>query len=316
MSAGSGWGTPGYQPPPSQAPSPGPVPVRPMGLGELLDGAFKLLRADFGPLLIAVGVVVVPTQVLLTILGANFSTDLLGRIQQNPEAVDQLLDGVLTALPGFVAVTLLSILLMLLAEAAVVRIGAARYLGRSEGAEDALRAAGRKALPLIGARLMATLGAALPLIAGGLLTGLAFAAGADTLGNVGVLLLLVLVPVGVYLYVRWILTTPPIMLEEAGAVDALRRSAQLVKGRWWTVFGYLIVANIVVGLVGFAVSGIFSGIGNAFPTDWFGWVFIGLGSIIAALITEPVSALIILLLYADARIRKEGLDLQLGASSG
>lgn len=310
----SGWGTPGYRAPPSDAPSPGPVPVRPMGLGELLDGAFKLLRADFGPLLIAVGVVVVPTQVLLTILSANFATDLFTTIEANPQAVDQIFSDIGAAIPGFVLVTLLSIILLLLAEAAVVRIGAARYLGGTESAGDALRAAGRKALPLIGARLLATVGAALLPLLGVVLVAFAFAAGDQTLGGIALLVLLLLVALGVYLYIRWFLTTPAIMLEDAGAAGSLSRSAQLVKGRWWTVFGYLIVAGIVVGLVGIAVSGIFTAIGSAFPADWFGWVFTGLGAIIASLITEPVAALITLLLYADARVRKEGLDLQLRAA--
>jgi Membrane domain of glycerophosphoryl diester phosphodiesterase len=292
-----------------------------MGLGELLDGAFKLLRADFGPMLIAVGVIVIPAQILLTIIGGNFTTDILAQVEQNPEAVGPVLDDLQAALPGFLAVTLLSTILLLLAEAAVVRIGAARYLGGSEGAGDALRAAGRKALPLVGARLLATIGAALPPLVGLAVAAYAFAAGNDTLGIIGLLLLFALALFAVYIYIRWYLTTPAVMLEDAGVLAALRRSGQLVKGQWWRVFGYIIVASIIVGLVGFAVSGLFGALGNAFPTEWYGWVFIGLSSILASLVTEPVTALIVLLLYADARIRKEGLDLQLqtpqwGASPG
>lgn len=313
-----GWGTPGYsgqrQP---DAPSPGPVPVRPMQLGELLDAAFKLLRADFGPLLLAVGAVVVPTQILATILGASFGASMLTGLEQNPEAIDDILGSIGADAIGFVVGTVLvgviSAVLLLLAEAAAIRIGAARYLGGSEGAADALRLAGRKAAALIGSRVLATLGAALPATVAVGLAVAAYAAGQDVVGGVLLVVAVGLAFYGIYLYVRWILSAPAIVLENAGAVASLRRSATLVRGRWWTVFGYLIVAGIVVGVVGLAVGGVFTSIGSAFPTDWYGWVLTGIGAILTGVITEPVTALVTFLLYADARVRKEGLDLQIQA---
>src|SRR3954464_11458745 len=42
----SGWGQPGWNPgyAPTAAPKPGIIPLRPLGVGELLDGAFAVIR--------------------------------------------------------------------------------------------------------------------------------------------------------------------------------------------------------------------------------------------------------------------------------
>lgn len=314
---GGGWGTPDHQAQRQDAPAPGPVPVRPMRLGELLDSAFKLLRADFWPMILAVGAVVVPTQILVIILGASFGASVFEGLEANPQSLDDLLSAIGADAVGFALGTLLvgvlSVVLALLAEGAVIRIGAARYLGGSEGAGPALGQAGRRAGALIGGRVLATLGALLPALVG---FGLAAAAGAAGQNVVAGILGLAGVLCGVYLYVRWVLSPAAVMLEDAGAVASLRRSAQLVRGRWWKVFGYLVVAAIVVTIVGFAVGGVFSALGGAFPDAWFGVVLTGVGSILTGLITEPITALVTFLLYADARVRKEGLDLQIQALGG
>ena len=311
--APGGWGgqPAGWRAPYADAPPPGPVPVRPMTLGELLDAAFKLLRADFGAFLLAVGAVVIPTQILLTALSASFSTDLFATLEANPDAFDTVLNDVSAVLPGFVLVAVVSEVLLLLAAAAVIRIGAARYLGGTEGAADALRAAGRRALALIGSRLLIGL-LIMAIILIPIVVGVVGAVTDVT--AVAVVGFVAAVPATVlafYLYVGFLLSVPAIMLEGAGAVASLGRSRRLVRGRWWPVFGIFLVANCVVGFVGLAVGGVFSAVGAALPTEWYGWVLTGIGAILTSLVVEPIIALVTLLLYADTRIRKEGLDLQL-----
>jgi phosphotransferase system glucose/maltose/N-acetylglucosamine-specific IIC component len=286
-----------------------------MGLGELLDAAFKLLRADFGPILLAAGAIIVPIQILTLVLTANVSNDLLASVEQNPQAFDDILGGAAAALPGIGVVTIISFVLSLIVEGAVVRIGAARYLGGAESAGDALKAAGRRFWRLLGVRILTAVLAVLPFL---LLIGVAVAAAAASSGRgaaVGLAVGLAVLSLfgSLYLFIRWYLVSPAIMLEDAGVWASMRRSAQLVRGSWWRVLGYVIVAGIILAIVSTAVSGIFSAVGGAFPADWFGWVFTGIGAILAALVTQPVSALVVLMLYADLRVRKEGLDLQLRA---
>lgn len=282
-----------------------------MGLGELLDGAFKLLRADFPRLLLAVGVVVVPTHLVLAFMGDHLVFGPLESLEQSPEAFEAFLGDLGRGLPAFVAATLLQMLLLLLATAAVVRIGAARYLGGQERPADALRSAGRRFLVLLGSQVLIALiviaAVAVPL----LLLVAAVVAGQDALLTVGGLALLLLIPLAVYLYIAFALAVPVIMLEGTGAVAALRRSSQLVKGRWWPIFGILIVAWVIVGIVGSALGFIPTAIAGVFEDQSVRAVVSAIGASITSLITEPVTALVALLLYFDTRIRKEGFDLEL-----
>ena len=46
----------------------------------------------------------------------------------------------------------------------------------------------------------------------------------------------------------------------------------------------------------------------------WGWILLAIGSVLTALVTTPIVAIIATLLYFDARIRNEGFDLQIMAT--
>lgn len=286
-----------------------------MGLGEILDGAFKLLRADLGPLLLAVAAVVIPTQILLAFTQYEIQSGLFDSFAidpTTPEAGEAAVREAFAAVPAFVGVGVLQGLLLLLAGAAVARIGAARYLGHAERPLQALGAAGRRAPALVAASILRGLAAALPMAAAGAFVFV----GAATQGQggfavLGGLLFLPAAVLGLWIYISLALTVPIIMIEGSGPLRSLSRSARLVRGRWWPTFGTLLVAAIVLGIVAAALGFIPSLIGGLLPTEVVGVVFGTIGAILSSLLTQPVSMLIKTLLYFDERIRKEGLDLQL-----
>jgi hypothetical protein len=95
--------------------------------------------------------------------------------------------------------------------------------------------------------------------------------------------LLLVVP-GVWLYTRWSLTTPVIREESVGPLAAMRRSKELVRGKFWFVFATASVAFYLEGLmidVGAWTAGLMTG-----SHTWGEWVG---GSILAAVVT-PVAA--------------------------
>lgn len=286
-----------------------------MGLGEILDGAFKLLRADLGPLLLAVAAVVIPTQILLAFTQYEFQSgffDSFAIDPTTPEASEAAVREAFAAVPAFVGVGVLQGLLLLLAGAAVARIGAARYLGHAERPLQALGAAGRRAPALVAASILRGLAAVLPMLAAGAFVFV----GAVTQEQggwalLGGLLFLPAMVFGLWIYISLALTVPIIMIEGSGPLRSLSRSARLVRGRWWPTFGTLLVAAIVLGIVAAALGGIPSLIGGLLPAEVIGVVFGTIGAILSSLLTQPVSMLIKTLLYFDERIRKEGLDLQL-----
>ena len=128
------------------------------------------------------------------------------------------------------------------------------------------------------------------------------------------------IPLAAWVYVRLALAAPALVLENAGPVLALRRSARLVTGSWWRLFGILllasIVAQIVAGVLGFPFSIAGTLAGGAFGDDALAGVtaslfLSSLGAVVSTSIVVPFTAGVTALLYIDRRMRREGLDLAL-----
>ncbi len=123
---------------------------------------------------------------------------------------------------------------------------------------------------------------------------------------VGVLGSIAALVLTIWILIRLTLAVPAVVLEGAGPVTALRRPWQLVQG---------IVRSLIGGGSGF--TPVFSPgttVAVAAPSV-LGLVIGAIGSIIAATCTRPISAGVTVLLYTDMRMRKEGLDLALHQAS-
>jgi len=147
--------------------------------------------------------------------------------------------------------------------------------GRSIGAVDAYRIAAAKLRPLLGAT-------ALFVVPWVLLT-----------------VTTVLIPIAIWLAVRWSLLAPVVELESRSPREALRRSAQLVRGRWLRV-GSLVGLGAAIALA----AGPLLGVLLIFATD----APLALLNIVAGVIYAlalPFVALVAAYVYFDARTRHE-----------
>jgi hypothetical protein len=108
-----------------------------------------------------------------------------------------------------------------------------------------------------------------------------------------------LVPIAVWLAGRWALAVPAVELEEARALGALRRSGELVRGRWLKVASLIVAGGAVVLLVGPLL-----GVLLILVTDAPFWlVNVVAGGVYA--VTMPFVALTTAYVYFDARVRVE-----------
>ena len=114
--------------------------------------------------------------------------------------------------------------------------------------------------------------------------------------GIGLGLLLLVVP-GLYLAVRWYLVAVATSVEEAGPRAALRRSAQLVDGRWWFTSGRIILAALVFGLVALVGQLVAVATGS-------GFLFVSLLAITQA-VALSLSAIFAILLFHDLRARRD-----------
>ena len=308
-------------------PRPGIVPLRPLGAGELLDGAFQAMRRHPRLVLGAAALVAVVEEGLQLPVRLLFASS-LGRLGATSGVVtpDQL-GGLFREVAGGVSVlAVVGYVVGLLGGAVInglltVVVGRA-VLGEAVDARDCWRAARRRVLGLIGLGLL-TLVLELLVVAVCLVPlGLVLLLGGSALAAVllGVLGGLAGVVAVVAVAVLLSLAPPAYVLEGDSMLGAVRRSAGLARARFWPVLGMLLLTGVITFFVAAAVSAPFSLGGSALTgaasvagtaTTLPGLVLSSLGTVIGLTVTLPFTAAVIGLLYVDARMRREGFDIEL-----
>jgi hypothetical protein len=326
-----GW--PGQQ----QAPKPGVIPLRPLSVGEILDGAFTSIRrnpkATLGIAAVLLTFSAVITTAVSVILVHNLGSVTLpspGQQISNAQAthlLNRLLEvfvpvAVVTAVLAFIVDTVLTGLL-------TVVIGRS-VLGHKVTAGEAWQIARPRLPALIGVTLL------IPLILVGiwvvfvvLLVVLAVAGLPGALaGGLGVILGIAAFCVTAWFVISFRMAGPVVVLERDGPGRSLARSWRLVRRSWWRVFGISLLAALIVLITAGILQLPFEliagrvGGGNTYLPgaggSVLGILISAVGSIVAGAVTRPISAGVAVLLYVDLRMRREGLDLvlQTAAASG
>jgi hypothetical protein len=113
------------------------------------------------------------------------------------------------------------------------------------------------------------------------------------LGLVVVIGLLLLIVPGVVFMVWFALVAPVVKIEHPPIRAAFRRSRELVRGHFWFVFVFVIPIMIVAeGVSDLAQSGVVELLGGGFAREWA-------GAVITDLLTAPVYALAVVVLYFE-----------------
>ncbi|MCH0543063.1 hypothetical protein I3F58_26630 [Streptomyces sp. MUM 203J] len=316
-----GWGPPA-------APKPGIIPLRPLGVGEILDGSVSTLRTHWRTIL----GITVTVSVLLQLAQILIDRYLLGKAPAiSPDAspseqVDQAIESLQFSTVSLIPLTLIGLVGTFFTTALLTFVVSRSVLGKPVTFSDVWRDARPRFLPLLGLTLLLPV-IALAVMTVGVLPGV-------LLGSVGGAVLVLLGGAAAFagmmwLIIRFSLSYSVLMLERQGVLASLRRSARLVRGSWWRIFGIhaltwlltmlvALVISLPFTLLAFMVDG--DGLTSAFSggTPEFGWPFLiisGIGSVITYAIMYPVSAGVTVLLYVDQRIRREGLDLELARAA-
>ncbi|WP_052848404.1 DUF7544 domain-containing protein [Streptomyces avicenniae] len=317
------WASPGWQRA-AFAAKPGVIPLRPLGVGEILDGAVSTARSYWRTVLTVALAIAVLTQLVSSVGLALWTDDSPLLLDTDDSYTDEQLNDALGDLVVWGGTTaLVSLLGSVLATAMLTMVVSRAVLGRPVTVGEAWRDSRPRLLRLLGLVLL------IPLIACGVLI-VPVAVGIAT-GNAPVTVLLLIggVVVGIWLWIQFSLAAPVLMLERQGVTAALRRSWKLVSGSWWRVFGIqllmMLILAVVSGIVEFPVSAIATlvtgqDVGNVLDgTADLTWGYLlvsGIGAVISATVTLPISAGVTALLYIDQRIRREALDIELARAAG
>ncbi|MFD8495655.1 hypothetical protein [Amycolatopsis sp. NPDC059657] len=302
-------GMPGALPPqwnPQGYGKPGVVPLRPLNLGEILDGAITIIRRYPGQVLGVSAVVAVISAALNFGLGFLLADNLteiepLGPAATDQQRVDQMWSILGPTIGSLVLVLLITLLMHAVLQGYLTTVAGKAVLGRPVSAKEAISEVGPR-IP--------------QLIVVGLLYGLMCA--------VGVLLCFVgvLVP-----WTFFALASAALILERSTIMESLRRSGRLVSKAFWRVLGFLLVAFLISWVLSFIIQlpfdlGAGGTLGRLFgmsaphiPTTT-DLIIQAAGAVVVETLITPFSALVTVLIYVDLRMRQEGMDIDLARAAG
>ena len=321
------WSPTGYGVPAQvgAAHKPGAIPLRPLGLGDIYDAAFKIIR--FNPkATVGSSVIVTAAAMLVPVLITgviSFTAGISTFDPDNPQTDD--LVGLMSAYGSILLGFVLSSVGMIMVTGMNAHVALAAAIGRRLGLGEAWAATRGKRWRLLGLTLLVGLGvivlAALVVLAivvvGQLLGTVSAVLGGLALGFGGLGLI-------VWVWIRvFYLAVPPLMLETVGVFGAFGRAFRLTRSQFWRTFGIALLTFVITQLAGGILSSPINLAGEfVLAADPGGlgvfWFVLAnaVGSVLAAAIISPFTTTVTSLQYIDQRIRKEAFDLELMTRAG
>lgn len=302
------------------------IPLRPLTMGDIFDGAFKAIRSNPVVMFLVALILLLMQAVVLTILSTVFFDPYtaITSMLQNPNDFSGLENFfsstlILATVNGLMSIVITNIITGIL-------ITAIRYAVYNKKASlNTVWAQTRPLiLPLIGLSLLVSLIiGAVPLVVFGISTVLTVYGAASGSGAIltlfSLLLMLVFPVVMVFVIVVAIklsMATPALIMENISITQALRRSWELTKGNFWRILGITLLAAILVGIIAAILSSpaaLFTygstTLGTTTGQALFFNAIIELFSAIASAVTVPFTTAVTALLYLDLRFRSEGLHM-------
>jgi len=306
----------------------GIVPLRPLAIGEIFDGAIRAIRSNPRTMVGFSAIVISLLTLLATApqayaLATLLNSPLLDPNQAENADVSDLADIagagglslLINALQFVLASTTISGLLIVAVDGAVrgQRLTPAQLWVRCR----------RRLLAVLGLACLIILSMPLVLLLA-MLPGLVllFVPGGTVVGAILLVLgaLIGLAGFAVLYFGFWSVAAPALLLENLGVFAALARSYRLVRGSFWRVFGIglltTVIAYVIRQLFTIPFSLVGQVVGATQSSDGFGATLVQLliadiGTVLAGAVVFPFTAGVAALLYLDLRMRREGLDVDL-----
>lgn len=321
------YGAPQYGAPAGWAPAPvqpGIVPLRPLSLGEIYDGAFRSIRANprvmfgFSIVVVAIAALVGGLAWWLVIPTVTAAVDEALPSELAQEGVQDVFGSVYSMYAMLPFLLLAAIVLT-----GVLTVSVSRsVIGQQVSVGELWRGYWKRVL-LVG---LWTIVQAVAVVAVAVVFTLLVVLVAQGSGElavlVGVLGALAGVVLAVWVTIRLLFVPPVIMLEGLPFGRSIARGWRLTRGSFWRIFGIYLLANLIsqvvsqvlavpTSVIGMFIAG--PDLGNAASGAYIATMTVGMA--IAYTIPAIFMAAVVALQYVDVRIRKEGLDVQLARAA-
>jgi hypothetical protein len=264
------------------------IRLRPLEIGDVLNETFQVYRRGFVPFITVMAIVVVPTALLSLIVVLITGVD-------QWSVFDRLSVGAsLAAVAAIFLFAIVAGLAQLVASGAAVRVAADMILGQPISVGDAYR----EALSRLGSLLLVSICVGIPLSL--------------------LVVTCIGIPVAIFVGLGWSLVFPAILLEGRGAIDAMRRSWELVGGHRWRLLVCLVLVGLIVWLLVSIPTGLFAFAAGILVALSGGGTAALVGMQVGNMLFQAagqtlfgaIGLITTTLLYYDLRIRKEAFDVQ------
>ena len=303
---------------------PGIIPLRPLTVGELFNGAFQAVRVNpqtmFGFAFAIMAVVG-----LVQAFFASSSTSSLTRALSSGDTED-LVYSLGGSMGSFVTSGLTLLATAFLSGMLALTVWDA-VLGRKSSPADAWHRFSPRFVPVLLATLLIGIIEFVVIVLVLLVFMIPFflvvvnaasarsydSASAGIGGALSIIFLMIvaLIVVGCFFTVKFAFTSSAVVLEGLGPVDAIKRSWSLSKGSFWRILGRILLIGVVIGLISSVLGGIVGailGVGaNAAESVGMLVAFSAFVSALLSAVVIPVQSSFYTLMYLDERMRKENL---------
>ncbi|AQT72753.1 MULTISPECIES: hypothetical protein [Streptomyces] len=304
------------------AAKPGVIPLRPLGLGEILDGSVATMRTHWRSV-VPISLVVATVIQVISVLVQKYMLSDLPLSSAEDMTAEEAIDTLGSSLAVSVVNQFIQVLGTIVVTAMLTMVFSRAILGQHSSVSAAWREARPQLLRLIALTLLLALGI--------ILIGAVLVLPGALAGNMGLAVVgfVAWLPLIIWLGIKFSLASPALMLEKSTVIKAFTRSSKLVGGAWWRIFGITLLTGLIAFMVALMVVAPFQMVGifafgggmdaledGSAQTAWGPLIFSGIGLIIAQTIIMPIQSGVTVLLYVDQRIRREGLDLELARAAG
>jgi hypothetical protein len=256
--------------------------IKSMGMSEILDQAVNLTKNHFKTLFTICCYLVLPLNLimnftvfyLMPVISQNPTQEEAKRFMQELAAV-----GIMLAIVSMVYLVIFGLIIWPIANAAMIHAVASEYLGKPVTPGEAIKAGTAKLGAVLGTSVL-----------GGILAGLAMIA--------------LIIP-GLYLMMRWYFAINgfvPVIEEKSGS-DALKRSGELMKDNYGTLF--------ILGFILLIFNGTVGSMANLIPVKSVGIVLQVLLQVVGLMAGASAGVVF----YFSARCKHENFDLAILADA-
>ena len=318
----------GWTPPPK----PGLIPLRPLSLGDILGGAFQVLRRNPKPTFGFALVMSLISTFVVGIVSGGVMVFAIERVMGAPAADRDAITAGSVALGAIslIVISVLSIALTTLVQGIIAIEVTRGALGAKVALGGLWAVAQGRVRALVGWSLLVFGAVVLVLLVLGGLVAIVFVAAGEIAGIVTAVIMVIVLSLGGTVLSLWLSTklafvATAIVVERRSIADAVRRSWRLTTGHFWRILGITLLVSVILS---FALQIVTLPVSFLAP---FASILVNPNespeaSIVVTLVITVISLALLAvatavtlvaqsavppLLYLDVRMRSEGLDLEL-----